>query len=230
MERLGPVTDDQLLRFMVDCDLMNYFTLQLGLSEMEEQGSVRRVEQPLEPVLEITSAGRALVTEYLPKLPQSRRTQVDAAAQEYRQRFRLQQQTPAELVQLPDGSRCLRLRLLENGRTLLDIWYTLPKGMKLDRVHERWCSVSSAFYCTLTAALMSAPEPVRRTLPESACIQPGRDGEWLLSLSGGPEEEPMVSLLSLPDEATALLCALRWPEQAERMHKVLLEAMRNADV
>ena len=112
MERLGPVTDMQLLEFMVEKDLMNYFTLQLGLSEMEERGCVRRTEHPLDPLLRITSAGRAVVTEFLPKLPQSRRALVDAAAPEYRARFRLQQQTPAESTCLPDGRLCLRLRLL----------------------------------------------------------------------------------------------------------------------
>lgn len=52
------------------------------------------------------------MTEFMNRLPASRREQVDGHAQDYRQRFRLQQQAPAETVQLPDGSLCLRLRLL----------------------------------------------------------------------------------------------------------------------
>lgn len=106
-----------------------------------------------------------MVTEYLPRLPQSRRSRVDEAAPLYRQRFRLQQQTPAEKVQLNDGRLCLRLRLLENNRTLLDAWYTLPEGMKLDRIHDRWSAVSSSFYCALTAALMSSQDFVGGKLP-----------------------------------------------------------------
>lgn len=51
MERLGPAADSQLLQFMVDCELMNYFSLQLGLSQMEDQGNIRRVNHPQGPLL-----------------------------------------------------------------------------------------------------------------------------------------------------------------------------------
>lgn len=76
--------------------------------------------------------------------------------------------------------------------------YTLPRGMRMTLVHERWCAVSSQVYCTLTAALMAIPGDIDLPLPDSTCIQPRRDGDWLLSLSWGSETEPMVILLSLP--------------------------------
>ena len=37
---LGPVTDTELLQFLVELDLMNYFTMQLNLCDMEEQGDL----------------------------------------------------------------------------------------------------------------------------------------------------------------------------------------------
>lgn len=214
---------------MVDQDLMNYFSLQLCLSDLEEQGNIRRGDHPQESLLEVTSTGRSMVTEFLARLPASRRETVDASAAEYRRRFRQQQQTPAETVQLPDGSMCLRLRLLENGRTLMDVLYTLPSGMRMTLVSERWCAVSSQIYCTLTTALLAVQGDISQSLPQSTCISPRKDGEWFLSLSGGSDEAPMVILLSLPTEAIARSCALQWEDCAEEIHELILQSMLDQD-
>ena len=101
--------------------------------------------------------------------------------------------------------------------------------MRMTLVHERWCAVSSQVYCTLTAALLAASGDIDQPLPDSTCIQPRRDGDWLLSLSGGSDAEPMVILLSLPTEAIARSCALQWQDCAEQIHSLILQSMLDQD-
>ena len=106
----------------------------------------------------------------------------------------------------------------------MDLWLTLPPGKKVYKVHERWAEASSVFYAGLTRTLLSG-DGERGRLPESACIQPGREGEWLLSLSWDTDEQPLVILLSLPDEQTALLYGLQWERHAEALRQLLLEQL-----
>ena len=55
---LGGVTQLQLLRFMVEEDVMNYFVLQLNLCELEEMGQVRVCHHALGSLYELTEQGR----------------------------------------------------------------------------------------------------------------------------------------------------------------------------
>ena len=52
---LGPVTDTELLQFLAELDLMNYFTMQLNLCDMEEQGQLRTLPHPAGNLLEPTA-------------------------------------------------------------------------------------------------------------------------------------------------------------------------------
>ena len=97
--------------------------------------------------------------------------------------------------------------------------------MRMNLVNERWRTVSSTIYCELTAALMSDTQEAEGELPPSTCIQSRRDGDWLLSLSGGSDAEPMVLLLSLPTEKIAQSCAMQWEGCADRIHHLILDSM-----
>jgi len=103
MECLGPVTDEQLLRFMTELDLMNYFTLQLALSEMQDKGDVVKEAHPLGSLLSLSESGRFTLRGFEARIPQSRREIVSEASAVWRDTFRREQQTPAELRRLPDG-------------------------------------------------------------------------------------------------------------------------------
>jgi len=116
--------------------------------------------------------------------------------------------------------------LLEGGVTLLDLLYTLPQGQTLIHVRERWLAACTGIYSGLMGALMSGPAvPDDTDLPEGVTLDHRSAGNWMLSLTGGTDPEPMFILLSLPDEATARLCAANWPGAAESLRVMIGEAM-----
>ena len=119
LRALGPVTDEQLLQFMADGELMNWFTLQPALLELEEQGQILRTEGAIGSLITLTEEGRYTLETFTQRIPQSRRDTIGRLAPELKRRFRLEQQTPAERIPLPDGRSCVRLRLLEGGTALL---------------------------------------------------------------------------------------------------------------
>ena len=109
LRQVGPVTAMQLLQAMAESDTMNYITMQLNLSEMEQQGQLTTRAHPLGSLLEMTQEGHYTLSTFAHRIPASRREIIDALAPEWKQRFRAEQESPAESFipsALPVPSRC----------------------------------------------------------------------------------------------------------------------------
>lgn len=223
---LGPCTATQLLQLMVEKDLMNYFTLQLGLADMEQQGQIVTRPHALGSLVEMTDAGRYALDEFSHRIPLSRRSAIEADAPLWRDRFRLEQQTPAECFPLNDGAQCLRLRLLEGESPLMELLLTRPGDEHITFLQRRWCAAAQVIYNAVNLTLAQGFDPAA-PLPEvSACdIQQLTDSEWLLSLCDRQDKPAITLLLTLADERLARYCAARWPEHCGELHGMILQEL-----
>lgn len=226
MERLGPVTGMQLLRFMTDADLMNYITLQLSLGELERQGQVTRRAHPCGELWELTEEGRFALASFGRRVPQSRRDRMEESAALCRERFRQEQLAPAETIALTDGSACVRLRLLEERASLLDMTLYMPAEQSPTLLEERWHACAQTVYEAVMAALAKdyAPDAPVPDIPDGALRQT-EEGEWLLSLADRAEQPSFTLLLPLPGEHLACWCAANWPGACESLRALILEQL-----
>ena len=224
---LGPVTDTELLQFLVELDLMNYFTMQLNLCDMEEQGQLRTLPHPAGNLLEPTAEGMYTLEAFAQRIPVSRRGAMDSSFPAWRARFRAEQQAPADSFTLKDGSVCLHLRLLEGGVPLMDAVLTLPGDEAPTRLEKRWRAAAPAVYDAVTRALSDGfqPDAPSAELPLCAAIQRLGGQEWLLSLTDTPEHPAITLLLTLADEALARHFASRWPSCHQALRERILQEL-----
>lgn len=224
LTRLGPCTAAQLLQFVVEYDLMNYFTLQLAICEMEEQGLLEQKPHPLGGLLTLTEQGAYTLQVFEHRIPGSTRREIDAQAHEWHARFRLEQEAPAEAVTVT-GGKCLHLQLLDGASVLLDVLLRVaaddPATVFLAR---RWQLACREIYQLVTETLsegLSAQAPVPE-LPADVNLRPvGSD--WMLGL-GCADGSAMT--LSLPDELMAHWYAARWPAHGEQLMERILRQLR----
>lgn len=230
MGRLGPVTGMQLLRFMTDAELMNYITLQLSLSELEQQGQMARRAHPCGELWELTAEGRFALESFERRVPQSRRDRMDAEARRCRERFRQEQLAPAETIGLSDGLACVRLRLLEERASLLDVTLYVPAEQSPTLLEERWHACAQTVYEAVMAALAKdyAPDAAMPNIPDGTLRQT-EEGEWLLSLSDRAERPTFLLMLSLPGEHLARWCAANWPDACEALRTLILAQLSQAE-
>ena len=224
---LGPVTDTELLQFLVELDLMNYFTMQLNLCDMEEQGQLRALPHPAGNLLEPTAEGLYTLEAFVQRIPVSRRGAMDGAFPVWRARFRAEQQAPADSFTLKDGSICLHLHLLEGGVPLMDAVLTLPADEAPTLLEKRWRAAAPAVYDAVNHALADGFQPGSPPpeLPPCTAVQRLGGQEWLLSLTDVPEHPAMTLLLTLADEALARHYAIRWPSCCRTLRERILQEL-----
>lgn len=225
LRKLGPVTSMQLLQFLVEEDLMNYFDMQLNLCELQEQGQIDEVTHPIGTLLAANAAGDFTLDSFGNRIPASRRQHIDSVAAAWRRQFMNEQQTPADSFPRTDGCLCVRLRLLEGNTPLVDMLLTMPEGGHIPCLAERWRSAAQIVYAALTDTLSDGflEIDLPQNLPDGIELHQLADDDWRLSLAGQADGIAASMVMSLPDEEMARHYAYRWPENSEALIRLVCQ-------
>ena len=181
LSSIGPLSDTQLLVFVTDLSLMNYFSLHLNLSELEQQGLIEQFRHPFAMLYRITDSGRYMLESFPNIIPQSRRKLLSANVTAYRDRFRSQQLMPCSESHLPDGTTCIRLQLLEKDLLVLDM--RLKTSEHLSCLEKRWQTIASEIYSLISDTLTEGFHRNRTgPVPETVSLTKSVRGEWKVGI------------------------------------------------
>ena len=208
LQTLGPVTDHQLLTYLTVCDTMNWFSMQLGLMDLEDEGMIIRQAHPLGELWIVTEEGQFCLKQFSGRIPLSRRIILNANAPEWRLRFKSLQQSPAEAYTEPDGRIRLQLRLAEDNELLLDLMILLPAGTEVKKLGEKWEKAAPGIYRDLVMLLQ----------PDS--ITEHHETVFLES----PDASALVSL-PLENEADRDRIQSRWQQNRNELLSKILEIL-----
>ena len=227
LRSLGPVTSMQMLQAMAEGDLMNYITMQLALSEMEQQGQISMRAHPLGNLIEMTGEGDYILDSFVKRIPASRRQLIDERTPEWKRRFQTEQMAPAESFTLPDGRIVIHLRLLDSAATLMDLMLYLGAGKVMPLLPERWRSCVQVTYSTVLAHLTADYDPTLPMPPadENDRVRQCGIDDWLLTLTDDSSCPTIDLMMSLPDEHLARCSAIRWPMVSSEIRDFVLEAL-----
>lgn len=229
IDQLGPLTGPQLLQFLAECELMDYFTMQLTLGDLRSAGHIGHTQSALGPQYALTAMGRESLALFLNRLPHSLKTLVRDAVPTWRPRFQREAQILSDFSRLEDGRYALRLRLMEADDPLLDMTLFLPSRDMADRLARRWPAAAAEFYGLLMKEL---GESFSQSAGESGRLPPGArlDGAGprgcLLHLEREGPKAPALSLsLDLPTYSMALSFAQNWPAKADDLCAFLMDSL-----
>ena len=216
LDRLGTCSDQQLLIFLSDLSLMNYFSLHLNLTELLHQGYITQKNHPFGVLCQLTEQGRYILREFQPLLSDTTTDMMEEACPAYRVRFEAEQHAPAGESPLPDGGVGVRLQLLEQERLILDIQLAAEKHFScLDR---RWQQCCDAVYAFLYEILGDGfnPRTQSMTIPDSVTMtnttREASRQEWTLYMADTHLNPSFTLILVLEDPLLAAHFAQAWPQ------------------
>ena len=153
LDRLGLATENQLLHFMVENELMDYMALRLSVAELGDMGLLREVPHALGALYAPSAKGYETLELFQSRIPHSRITRINDTATDWKRRFRQEKQVLAGMETTPSGEHVARLQLLEGELPLLDVRVSLPTREQASRFCQRWPSTANAFYAHLMQML-----------------------------------------------------------------------------
>ncbi len=148
LERVGPCTQEQLLRFVVENSLSTQFPFYIALAELKEAGLVRVVNRPEGELLVLTPEGQQSLEMFGSRIRASLQEKLEQHGAAWRERIREELQMPASYEESGTGY-AVTLRTLEAGEEIFSLKLTVATRAQAKRFCERWPRCASFLYQTI---------------------------------------------------------------------------------
>ncbi len=158
LDRFGPCTELQLLQFLFEHDLMNYFDMMFVLNELCDQGQAARSQARSGFRYELTEAGREALALFGGRVPASVKNLLEETGAEWQSRFRREAQSHGQVAMNRQGEYEAVLEASEGDRPLMTVKLTLPTRELAAQIARRWPDRAAEIYGAVIR-LLSEDEP-----------------------------------------------------------------------
>ena len=156
LDRLGGCTEEQLLRFVIETELLSQFQFYLALAGLKETGHVRQSRHLEGELLILTPEGRQSMELFGSRIRASKQEKLDMHCKVWRRRVLDELSMPAEYVQAGNGY-AVTLRALESGEEIFSMTLTAATKAQAKRFCERWPEKAAYLYQTIMDQLGELP-------------------------------------------------------------------------
>lgn len=153
LDRLGPCYDSQILKFVTDRNLMNYFDLMISLTDLCREGHACRQMRMDRALFSITRAGKDALALFPERVPESVRLQVEENVDETRREFRRAQEYNAVCRRTESGTYEAELYVMDRSVPAMKLTLPMPDEKTAQAVQEKWQNVGEEIYAYLIARL-----------------------------------------------------------------------------
>ncbi len=143
---LGECRNLQLISFMVETDVMNYFDLQSALVDLRGSGQVSRTRQAADDLYRITDSGREALKLFLHRAAPSAVDRIAGAAPAFRERFMRERELSAYVFHGEGNEYHVSLQVSEGEMTLMSLDMSLPTAELAAGFRDRWQKSAQRIY------------------------------------------------------------------------------------
>ena len=149
LSQCGRCSDMQLLQFLFDHDLMNYFDMMFTLSDLCRDGQAVRFERVGQTFYEATPAGEETLSLFGNRIPASMKELICSLAPDWKKRVQREQEYLSEYHQTKRGEFELHLRVMEQDMEMLHVSLSLPSEEMARTMKENWPDKAQEIYANL---------------------------------------------------------------------------------
>lgn len=146
MEQLGGATNMQLIAFMAQEELMNYFDLQQMLAKLLEGGFLHRTPLVGDVLYRLTPQGEDAVRLFEDKVPASLIARIREAAPRYAADFRAQREITARVAHEDGQEYHAVLAVNEYNRPIFSVDISLPTATMSKAFCDAWPQRAQEIY------------------------------------------------------------------------------------
>lgn len=164
IDAMGELKHIQLIRFLLEVVDVNYIDASLALGALEENGDVALLPTPAGMAYRLTPKGQEELRLFSYRIPNSRLESVREATDRYRERFRLEQQLPADFISTGKDYQA-QLRMVEGEEEPFRMVLSQLSREDAENACERWPAVAPGLYLRLMSMAGEGENlPIRQTL------------------------------------------------------------------
>ena len=153
LNNLGPCTELQLLQFLFEYDLMNYFEMMFALNDLCDRGQAARTKKGAGYSYTVTAAGKEALELFGGRVLPSEYDLLERTGAEWRQRFRREAQNVSQITQTDRGEYELTLRVVEQDMDMMTLTVSLPSREMAQQLSDKWPRKAAKIYAEVFRTL-----------------------------------------------------------------------------
>lgn len=150
-----PLTKTQITNAILENNLIDFFTFQQCISELEEAGMIKQVLHQKKQCYATTDSGRNAVEIFLHRISKNSADIIDRYIAKNKDSLKKESQVIAEYTKVSDKEYIVNLKVIENDLVLIDLKLSVVSAKQAKQVCEKWKSSSEKIYSQLIGSLIN---------------------------------------------------------------------------
>ncbi len=149
-----PMTNGQLIEFILNKEYTDYFTLQTALADLQEANYISVKSGQNNSLYTITPQGEEALSFFGNKISPDIQEEIAAYLSEHQYKLRNEVSIPADCYPTGHGEYAARCRVLEKGAAIIDLTLVVPTEAQAKSICTNWAAKSQQIYAHLMESLL----------------------------------------------------------------------------
>ncbi|MCD8299884.1 MAG: DUF4364 family protein [Clostridiales bacterium] len=150
----GPVTNNQLVNYVLDNNVTNYFSVQLAISDLLSSGFITAEHTHNDTRYHLTEEGRHTYELLGDKVNTWLREDIDSYFKEHKYELKQQTSVYADYMKAVGGGYLVRCQVKNNEKPVIDLNLTVPTREQAQAVCANWDKGHVEVYAAIMDALL----------------------------------------------------------------------------
>lgn len=141
-----PVTNTQITNIVLENNIINYFSLQESIVELEQSDLVKMEENNQKVTFQLTEIGLKTLNMFQTKIPKSARTTLSDYISKNKDQIKKDSEIQADFSKKNEHEYIVNLKAIENDIVLIDLKLSVVSAKQAKFICEKWKSSSGKIY------------------------------------------------------------------------------------
>lgn len=150
-----PLTKTQITNAVLENNLIDFFTFQQCISELEEAGMIKQVLHQKKQCFATTDSGKKAVEVFVHRISKNTSNLINEYISKNKDSLKKESQVIAEYNKVSDKEYIVALKVIEKELVLIDLKLSVVSAKQAKQVCEKWKSSSEKIYSQLISSLIN---------------------------------------------------------------------------
>ena len=150
-----PLTNTQITNIILENNIINYFSLQECVAELEKSDLVKLEESQGKLTYQISEAGQRAVSMFLNKISKSKITLMNDYIKKNKDSIKKESEVFADFYKNNENEYVVNLKVIENEIILIDLKLNVVSAKQARLICDKWNNSSSKIYGQIMDSLIN---------------------------------------------------------------------------
>lgn len=141
-----PIPNSQIIQFMLENDIMNYFVLQQYLGELKDSKFIIEKPKDNEHMFIITDRGKKTLSYFVDRIPKSQIKKIDNLLNIQKKEFIKNTQVQSDYIKIKDEEYLVKLDVIEKDIPIINLKLSVANNKQAKQICKKWREDAPSLY------------------------------------------------------------------------------------